>query len=154
MANNKIDYDLGVIINIHKNTGMDVFMYVDEPGVYLNAHGDKVAQEIAAEAGYDVEKYSKARVKMDRKKQALAMIDAELADEKDVVEVALAERNGYKVVSTGLGRHHVVDPDGNRLTTFPVSLDIAQKLFDGMAGEAKAEEKPVVVGKSSGLKKA
>lgn len=128
-----IDYDRGVIINTHKATGMDVFMYVDDPGKFITAHGKEVPDPIAAEAGYDTEKLAKERVKKERKSQAMAMIDAELADDKDVQEEVVEEKNGYKIITTGLGRFHVVDPENNRLTTQPVSAEIAQKLFTGMA---------------------
>jgi hypothetical protein len=156
MAERIIDYDRGVIINIHQGSGMDVYMYADDPGVFLNAHGDVISDALAAEAGYDIEKLGKERVRKSRKQQALEMIDAELADDKDVKEEVLEERGGYKMISTGLGRYHVVDPDGNRLTSFPVSEEMAKKLFDGMA-PAQAEDavvKPVVGGKPAGIKKA
>lgn len=132
-----IDYDRGVHITTHQATGIDIFMYVDDPGVYLNAHGGNVSEELAREAGYDVEKLAKERTKKSRKDQALKMIDAELADDKDVREELVAERNGYKIITTGLGRHHLIDPDGNRLTNMPLPLEAAQKLLNGMAGEPK-----------------
>jgi hypothetical protein len=135
-----IDYDRGVIINVHKTSGMDVFMYVDDPGKFITAHGNIVPDEIAKEAGYDVEKLAKDRTKKERKEQAMQMIDAELADDKDVKEEVVTERNGYKIITTGLGRHHLIDPDGNRLTSVPQPLEAAEKLLNGMAGK---EEKVV-----------
>lgn len=133
MADRKIDYDRGVIINAHKASGMDVFMYVDDPGNYLNAHGGKVSSELAAEAGYDIQKLEKERVRRERKLTASQLIDAELADDKDVSQEVVEERDGYKLVSTGLGRHYVLDPDGNKLTPVHMSLEVATKLLDGMA---------------------
>ena len=151
MEDRKIDYDRGVIINIHKVSGMDVFMYADDPGVYLNAHGGSVSVAIAKEAGYDTEKLEKDRVKKSRKAQAAAMIEAEFADEKDQEENLVIERNGYRVVNTGLGRHHVLDPDGNRLNAHPLSAEVANKLLDGMAGDGEDKkpevEKPKVISK-------
>lgn len=129
-----IDYDRGVIINTHQSSGMDVFMYVDDPGKFLNAHSKVVSDEIAGEAGYDITKLAKDRVKKERKEQAMSMIDAELADDKDVVQEVVAEKNGYKIITTGLGRHHVIDPDGNRLNSFPLLPEAAEKLMNGMAG--------------------
>lgn len=132
-----IDYDRGVIINVHQASGIDVFMYVDDPGKFLTAHGTPVTDILAKEAGYDVEKLAKDRVKKSRKEQALQMIDAELADDKDVKEDIVEEKNGWKIITTGLGRHHLIDPDGNRLTSVPQPLEAAQKLLNGMAGEVK-----------------
>jgi hypothetical protein len=134
-----IDYDRGVIINTHERTGMDVFMYVDDPGKFLTAHSKVVPDEIAKEAGYDVEKLAKERNKKERKEKAMEMIDAELADDKDNRTETVLERNGYKVVTTGLGRHHVLDPDDNRLTNAPQSFEMAEKLLNAMAGAEKKE---------------
>lgn len=130
-----VDYDRGVLIKTHQQTGMDVFMYADDPGKYFSAHSKPVGETLAKEAGYDVEKLAKDRVKKERQAQAMAMIDDEMADDKDIKEDIVSERNGYRIITTGLGRHHVIDPDNNRLTAVPVSLEIAKKLFDGMAGE-------------------
>jgi len=143
-----IDYDRGVIINTHRLSGMDVFMYVDDPGKFLTAHGATVYDKIAREAGYDVDKLAKDRMKKERKSQAMAMIDEELADDKDIKEEVVAERNGFKVITTGIGRHHVLDPDGNRLTSFPLAREAADKLLAGMAGEEKKTEE-----KKAGIKK-
>lgn len=134
MADRKIDYDRGVIINTHQATGMDVFMYVDAPGKFLTAHGLPVADAIAKEAGFDIDYLGKERVKKERKQRAFAAIDAELADDKDAKTEIVAEKNGYQLVSTGSGRHHVNDPDGNRLTSIPLSLDQAERLMLSMAG--------------------
>lgn len=132
MPQGKIDYDRGVIINVHAASGMDVFMYADDPGVFLNAHGGEVKDFIAKEAGYDIEKLAKDKLKKSRKAQASAMIEAEFADDKDMTEDVVAEVDGYTIVTTGLGRHHVLDPDGNRLSAFPLSLEAAQNLLNGM----------------------
>lgn len=132
MSERVIDYDRGVIIQSH-HSGMDVFMYVDTPGVFLTAHGKDVSEQIAAEAGYDVAKLMKERIRRERIDQATKLISKELEDEKDLVENVVEEREGWKLVSTGLGRHNVVDPDGNILNRSPLVLDSAKRLFDGMA---------------------
>lgn len=145
-----VDYDRGVIIINHATTGMDIFMYVDEPGKYFNAHSAPVSEQLAKEAGYDVAKLGKERLKKDRKEQAFQMIEQELSSENDVKEEVVSEKNGFKVVATGAGRHHVVDPDGNRLSRFPLSKEDATKLMNGMAG-LEEPVKPVtgaVVGKT------
>lgn len=139
MADRVIDYDRGVIINVHKQTGMDVFMYVDSPGKFADAHGNPVPDSIAAESGYDTEKLGKERLRLERKRQANALIDKELADEADTVEKTLSERNGFKLVTIGLGRHNVRDPEGNILNSQPMAKEPAQRLWAAMAGEdAKA----------------
>lgn len=144
-----IDYDRGVIIVNHARTGMDIFMYADDPGKFLNAHSAPVSDELAKEAGFDVEKLAKERLKKARKEQAYQMIDAELSSDSDVKSEVVEEKNGFKLLNTGAGRHHVEDPDGNRLSSFPLSLEDAQRLLSGMVQmEEKSEPK-----KAQSLKK-
>lgn len=126
-----IDYDRGVIIKIHQQTGMDVFMYADEPGVFRNAFGTEIDASIAKEAGFDTDRLVKEKVKRERLAEAARSIEQELAladDEgkKDVV----SERNGFKVIDVGLGRHFVEDPDGNRLTLHALPLEQAKGLLE------------------------
>lgn len=145
-----VDYDRGVIIINHAKTGMDIFMYVDDPGKFLNAHSAPVSDELAKEAGFDVDKLSKERIKKERKQQAMQLIDAELSSDNDVREEVVEERNEYKIVATGAGRHHVVDPEQNRLSSFPLSLEDAKKLLNGMAGtEVSKPATGAVVGRNN-----
>ena len=146
-ADRKIDYDRGVMIKVHNVTGMDIFMYMAEPGIYLNAFGTPVAEDLAAAAGYDIVKYGKERQRREKMKLAMSAIDAELqlADEisKDE-ELVVMERNGFKIIDIGLGRRIVKDPDGGILTVNPVPEELAMKLFDQLvppAEQKKAEKK-------------
>lgn len=84
------------------------------PGHFYNEHGDEVAPQLAAEAGFDVEKLTKERKKRERIAQAQAMIEAEFSDAPTKREV-VKEENGYKVVHVGNDRHNVEDPEGNVL---------------------------------------
>lgn len=139
-----IDYDRGVIINNHANTGMDVFMYVDDPGKFLTAHGNVVPDDLAKEAGYNVDKLAKDRLRIDRRKQANAAIEKELADENEVEDVLVEERAGFKLVAYGLGRHKLIDPDGNVLNAHPLTSETGARLLTAMAGEKSTGEKPKV----------
>lgn len=142
MSERTINYDDGVIINVHPGTGMDVFMYVDKPGAYLTAHGRDVPEAIAREAGFDVDRLSKEKLRRERKAQAGAIIDKELADDANTVEECVDEQNGFRLVSIGLGRHNVKDPDGNILNTSPLPKESALRLFKAMTGdEVKAQKK-------------
>lgn len=141
MTDRKIDYDQGVLINVHPGTGMDVFMYVDHPGKYLTAHNTPVPDQIAKEAGYDVERLAKEKLRMERKLQANAIIDKELSDDANTNEECVNSRNGFKLVSIGMGRHLVKDPDGNTLNAHPLPKESAEKLLYAMAGdEVKAQK--------------
>lgn len=125
----KIDYDRGVIINNHQASGMDVFMYVDTPGVYLNAHGTEVKESLAQEAGFPVERYARERLRRERMTKAMQAIDAELASIGTVREV-IAENKGFKAVHIGLGRHRVEDPDGGMLTDQDLTKEQAELLLE------------------------
>lgn len=128
MADRKIDYDRGVQIYTHPLGNIDVYMYVDEPGVYLNAFGVEVSEEMAAQAGYPVEQLRKARQRKERMAQAMVLIEKELelvGQVRDVVK----ENKGFKVVHIGLERYHLEDPDGGVLTAAPVNKAQALKLL-------------------------
>lgn len=126
----KIDFDRGVIFSQHPSMAVWVYMYVDSPGHYLNAFGNPVPEQLAKEAGFDVEKHAKERKRRERMQEAKDAIDAELAEINEENAVVVKEKGGFKVVDIGLGRHNVLDPDGNRLNPVPLSLDLAEKLVD------------------------
>jgi hypothetical protein len=143
MVDRRINYDRGVIIRQHKRTGMDVFMYVDTPGVFLNAFGTSIDEKLASEAGFDIENLGKERMKRERMKAAMDAIELELAiaDESGKEKVVL-ENQGFKVIDIGLGRHFVLDPEGNRLTQVALPLEQAKVLVQQLApAPSKAPEK-------------
>ena len=123
----RIDYDRGVIFTKHSGTGVEVYMYVDEPGVYINAFEGPVDEKFAKEAGFDTEKYAKQRVYKERMRAAKNAIEAELSKITDEPIVAV-EKAGFKIMDIGVGRFTVHDPQGNVLTPEPLSLEIAEKL--------------------------
>jgi len=144
-----IDYDRGVIIRVHPETGMDVCMYRRDPGVYYTSTGIELPVALAAKAGFDVETHARARRKREMLDEFASKLDREETAEvqaaavkpKDVVH----EVDGFKVVSLGGGRHSVEDQDGNVLTGQGkfITRDVAIKLVDEMAeGERKRAAKP------------
>lgn len=139
MADRKIDYNRGVMINSHRS-GVDVYMYVDEPGVYLNAFAAEVSEQFAKEAGFDVETYGKARRKREMMAQAMQLIEDELADDND--PKVIEDRDGFKLVQLGLDRYVVEDPDGQRLTPTPLGNLLARKVLDGLKPKVKEAKEP------------
>lgn len=126
-----IDYDRGVIISKHPTTQVDVYMYTDTPGKYLNAHGVEVAPEFAKAAGFDTEKYDRQRKHKDLLAKAKEAIDAELnydESERKVVD----DRDGYSLVKLGPGRFIVESPDGERLTPVPLAENVARSVLDAV----------------------
>lgn len=139
-----INYDLGVIKRKHSASGIDVYMYVNEPGVFRTAYGTEVSADLAKAAGFDVEVLAKERLKRSRMAAAMAAIEAELADPADPVQKVLAERGGYKVVAIGLGRTNVLDPDGHKLNSVYLPEAEAVKLIEHLAPEAETTRPGVV----------
>ena len=67
MGKMAIDLNRGVSIRgCDKPTCFQVFMYKDEPGVYLNVYGNPVSDEIAEEAGFNVKELGKAKALKER----------------------------------------------------------------------------------------
>lgn len=124
-----IDYNRGVLINVHQATGMDVYMYVDTPGVYLNGHGKPVAEAMAKEAGYPTEEYAKRRQRQERLAAAKEKIEQEFALEVGIHKV-VREKLGFKLVDIGLERFNVEDPEGVVLHKSPLNKAVAEKLLD------------------------
>lgn len=132
----KIDYDRGVIFKTHPTNGMNVYMYVDTPGKYLNAFGTGVEEKLAAEAGFDIEKYGKLRIKGERMATAMKAIEEEL-EMVDKVETVVQEQDGFKLIDIGLGRHVLKDPEGNILTTTMLSEEQGKLLLSRLVPQPK-----------------
>ena len=126
----KIDLDRGVIKSIHP-TGVAVHMYLDAPGEYLSIHGTRMSETLAAEAGFDTEKFAKQRKFKALKAQAEAKIKAEIEAEEEMSKVVLS-RGGFSIVDIGVGRFQVVGEDGVPVHKEPLSRELADKLFAGL----------------------
>lgn len=118
-----IDYDRGVVIRKAQDLGIEVFMYKDEPGVFLSALGRPVAATLAKRAGYDIDALARLR----QHRELLAVAARSIADRVGVAEPTssgktIKEIDGYKVVLLGMNRHVVVGPAGELLTE-GVALD-------------------------------
>lgn len=125
----KIDLDRGAMMKRVMATGVDVYMYTDTPGVYLNAFGGVASPELAKEAGYDIEKYGKEKLRRERMDQAMREIEAEL--NMDTIERSVhKELKGFKSINIGLGRYIVMDPEGNQLTKQPISREQSELLLE------------------------
>jgi len=143
-----IDLDRGVHQRQHPATGIAVYMYVDTPGVYLNAYGSEVSPELALEAGFDVDKLAKMRLRQERIKAARDQIEAEIDALDDGDTKIVRERDGFTIVDIGLGRYIIKDPDGNALISQPQSRAIADALIEKLSPNGK--DGKVVKGKVVG----
>lgn len=140
----KIDVNRGVSIRRHKESGMYVYMYKDEPGIYYNAFEVEISDNLARQAGFNVDEYAKKKLM----REAMAKAQVEIARElefaletKKVVE----ERNGYKIVDIGSERYFVESPEGQNLNPVPVPRAVAVSILDSMfpKPEPEVEKKPV-----------
>lgn len=132
----EINLDDGYSIRIHPGYGMEVFMRKSEPGVFLNAHGDEVAVQIAQEAGFNTEVLLHEKERRAKVSQAEAEINKLYAGAG--AEKVVKDRNGYSLVDIGFDRFVVRDPEGRAVNTNPVSGAVAEKLFDQLV-PAKVE---------------
>lgn len=139
-----IDFDRGVIIRTHILSGMDVCMYRDEPGVFLNAFGKPVSDAIARDA------FGQARFdELVRRRQFRAKLkEAERAIEAEMATAAKAEKrvvrkaDGLCLVDVGNDRYIIEDADGNRLSPQPLPKDTANKVFEKLADDAVEQMPP------------
>ncbi len=132
----RINQDRGVMFKPHP-TGVDVYMYLDEPGVYRNAFEGLVSEQMAQEAGFDTVNLGKEKLKNERLAEAQALIEKELeiaAAEREVVK----ENGGFKVYRVGLGGHIVEDPEGNVLTATPIPEEQAFVLLERLVPQEEA----------------
>lgn len=123
-----IDYDRGVQKRLHP-TGISVFMYKDQPGVFYNAHGKEVAPSLATECGYKTERLLREKLRREKMTAAQIAIDEEFGY-SDKQHVVVAERDGYQLVDIGLDRFIIEDNEGVSLTPRHLTRAESQAVFD------------------------
>ena len=129
-----IDVNRGVMIKKHPSMGL-VYMYLDTPGVFLNAFGKEIPEAIAGQAFFDIEPLGKERIKRERMREAMTAIELELelansADE----ETVLWSRGTFRVVKLALGNAYLYDGD-EKLTPVAIPAQEAKVLLDHLAPE-------------------
>lgn len=134
-----INLDRGVISSTHPSLNMDIYMYADDPGRYLTAHGDEVDERLAEQAGFDIAKYGRER----KIKTAMAEAQAQILRENDIpISDVIEERGDFKIVDIGMDRHNVMTKDGSVLNKAPLTPAQARILLDHLAPNKKeAKEK-------------
>lgn len=146
MAQRTINYDRPCIIKMVPDIGMEIFMYKDNPGVYLTAYGSEVPLALAEKAGYDVQRLGKLRQRKLNVETAIALAHKQ-AEADEVDRNVIADFSGFKVISIGLGRHLVEDRDGNVITPHVhLSKEMAIGIAKGMEEQNSTEAPPAVVG--------
>lgn len=139
MYTGPIDLDRGVMICTLPGAKMDIFMYLDQPGVYFDCHGNPVPEGLARAAGFPVETLAKKRRMAEEMEKTKALIEAKLQIAK--TSEVYAEKDGYKVVhfpETGMA---VVESGAGRLTPEPVPLSLATTIFGELCGGTTLDPK-------------
>ncbi len=169
----RIDVDRGVMIRKDHKFGIEVFMYKDTPGVFLDAHGKEVSAALAKRAGYDIERLITERKIAEAKKKAFADIEAQFRQEGAAHGPTVVKEtdSGYKLVDLGMNRHNVVSPDGAKMNSSyltkhegvallteldqavqDVSEQVKEAEAEAEAEEAEAEKKGIKLGPVMGSK--
>jgi hypothetical protein len=137
-----IDVTRGVEIRRDRSTGVRVYMYINEPGVYLNAFGKPLAESFANKAGFPTERYSRMR----NAREKIADFTRKMQHEMDVSsltenrEVVVA-RGGYTVYAMPYGNAIVTSDEGDNLTPTPIAQASALELLEALAPTPVAETK-------------
>jgi hypothetical protein len=128
-----MDANRGYRCRIHPALGVEIYMYKDDPGVFLNAYGSEVDKGLASDCGYDVEKLLKMKQRKERISQAVEAVESELkiAEETGTKKV-FKSRDGFSVIELPMDRFMIEDPDGLPLTNMPLTKAIALSVFDQM----------------------
>ncbi len=133
---NSIDLDRPYLMRKATDVNMKIYMYFDQPGVYLNAHGKEIPDTIAIKAGFDVKRWAKQKYKMERMEKFREQVEAELEADDDVTEdKVLGTKAGYKIIGRPLGLADVYDPDGEKLNERAIPVAEAELLMNMMAGD-------------------
>lgn len=132
-----VDADRGYHMRSHPTLGMDVFMYVDDPGVYMTAHCDPVPDDLAEAAGFPVEENRKKH----QIKSALAAAQREVLDRyNENKHEFVVERGDFKIQDIGLGRFNVFSGK-QLLNKNPISIEEATILLDHLSPQPKEAKK-------------
>lgn len=142
---NGINLDRPFLMRKAHDVNMKIFMYFDQPGVYLNVHGGTVPDTIAEKAGFDIKRYAKAKLKAERMAAFREQVEAELEDDTETESKVLYEQAGFKVIGLALGMANVLDPDGEKLNDKPISIEEAELLVKMMT-EPQTKQKGKVKG--------
>lgn len=113
---------------------MEIFMFLDEPGVYYDRKMRKMPEEVAAKVGFDVKREAKLRAINERRKEVMSEI-ADVVEEntRTVVET----RGDYQLVEINEGQFTVTGPGGDFMD--PNDEVVARELFDALAGEPDSQ---------------
>lgn len=138
-----IDFDRGVKIRQDDKTGIQIYMYKDEPGVYYDRHGRRVPETLAKQAGFDVARFARLRQHKQKVKDFFdAIEDLEKVDLGLAQQAVAREKAGFKLVFLPLNRAVVLGPDGQQMCK-PSSRELMEQLFNQLTTDDFSSEESV-----------
>lgn len=130
-----LDLDRGVVKRTHPS-GMHVCMYKDTPGIFYDAKGRLVKNELAQGAGYRVTELIRLREKQLRLAEYRGKLESEFEAEEQRLARAASEDLGGGIEVRAVGRDYAVFQGDERLTSVPLTLDEAKALAKSLAPES------------------
>lgn len=127
-----IDLDRGVSIRTHRK-GFRVCMYKSEPGIFYDANGVEVDVSLAKEAGFDVERLTRERLKMKAIEQAKKKVEAEFMERTEEVTKVLSSAEPV-VKHVAFGKYAIFEGD-DRITDL-MTKEQANELLEARNAQA------------------
>lgn len=144
----KIDRNRGCIYR-KSAEGYRVVMYVDTPGVYFDENGNRISDEIAEAAGFNIINDRKDRARQKLKINYERHIGAKFAEMEQRVDDLLENNpnliDELSIVELTPSNFAIVDPDGTPISETRLTYEEAAVLFVGLVGEeyvSDAEDAP------------
>lgn len=116
-----LDLNRGVMTKFHPS-GIKVSMYIDDPGTYYADNGQALAEELAAQAGFDIDRNKREKVKLLKMKAYKEQLEREMQSEEDALADAMSKGDNHDVRHIGGGQYAIFDKaTGARITRVAMS---------------------------------
>lgn len=137
-----IQRNRGCHIRNHRS-GIRVIQYLDEPNSYYDGNGKPVTEEVAQQAGYNVDedRRNKALLQKRRKFERDLVTGEATQDERSIAELIQANESKIEIVPIKgkQDRFALVDGEGRRITKVPATIEEAKLIYRQITGKAHKE---------------
>lgn len=135
-----LDLNRGVMTKFHPS-GIKVNMYLDDPGTYLDDRGQPLDEKFAIQAGFNVERDKREKLKQLKLKAYKEQLDREMQSEEEALAEAMSQSGKVDVRHIGGGQFAIFDKTGARMTKVAMTRADVEALIgpiDKIAGEEHA----------------
>src|SRR5690606_37787061 len=108
-----LDLNRGVMTKFHPS-GIKVNMYLDDPGTYLDDRGQPLDEKFAIQAGFNVERDKREKLKQLKLKAYKEQLDREMRSEEEALAEAMSQSGNVDVRHIGGGQFAIFDKTGAR----------------------------------------